>query len=66
MYKTVKVEVNALLGTFVDVEVYCDNEGYPEIECLYDAVRKAIIDKFGVDNSDAILNSITINGWKFK
>ena len=66
MYKTVKVEVNALLGTFIDVEVYCFIEGYPEAECLYDAVRTAIIDKFGVDNSDAILNSITINGWKFK
>ena len=66
MYKMVKVEVNALLGTFIDVEVCCDNEGYPEAECLYDTVRTAIIDKFGIDNSDAILNSITINDWKFK
>ena len=66
MHKKVKVEVNAVLGTFIEVDVLCDDEGYIESENLYLAVKKAIKDKYKIDNIETVLNSININNWKYK
>ena len=66
MHKKVKVEVNAVLGTFIEVDVLCDDEGYIESENLYLAVKQAIKDKYKIDNIETVLNSININNWKYK
>lgn len=66
MHKKVKVEVNAVLGTFIEVDVLCDDEGYVESENLYLAVKQAIKDKYKIDNIETVLNSININNWKYK
>lgn len=62
--KTIKVEVSAELGTFVDVDVPLDEEGYPETDCLNEAVQIAIKDKYNVDNIDTVLNRINIWDWR--
>lgn len=62
--KSITVEVSAELGTFVDVDVPLDEEGYPETDCLNEAVQMAIKDKYNVDNVDTVLNSINIWDWK--
>lgn len=66
MHKKVKVEVNAVLGTFVEVDVLCDDEGYIESENLYLAVKQAIKDKYKIDDIETVLNSININNWRYK
>ena len=66
MHKKVKVEVNAVLGTFVEVDVLCDDEGYIESENLYLTVKQAIKDKYKIDDIETVLNSININNWKYK
>lgn len=66
MHKKVKVEVNALLGTFIEVDVLCDDEGYIDSENLYESVKQAIKDKYQIDNMETVLNSININNWKYK
>lgn len=62
--KTITVEVSAELGTFVDVDVPLDEEGYPETDCLNEAVQIAIKDKYNVDNVDTVLNKINIWDWR--
>ena len=66
MHKKVKVEVNAVLGTFVEVDVLCDDEGYIESENLYLTVKQAIKDKYKIDDIETVLNSININNWRYK
>lgn len=66
MHKKIKVEVNAVLGTFIEVDVLCDNEGYVESENLYLAVKQAIKDKYKIDDIETVLNSININNWRYK
>ena len=66
MHKKVKVEVNAVLGTFVEVDVLCDDEGYIESENLYLAVKQAIKNKYKIDDIETVLNSININNWRYK
>lgn len=66
MHKKVKVEVNAVLGTFIEVNVLCDDEGYIESENLYLAVKQTIKDKYKIDDIETVLNSININNWKYK
>lgn len=66
MHKKIKVEVNAVLGTFIEVDVLCDDEGYIESENLYLAVKQAIKDKYKIDDIETVLNSININNWKYK
>lgn len=66
MHKKVKVEVNAVLGTFIEVNVLCDDEGYIESENLYLTVKQAIKDKYKIDDIETVLNSININNWKYK
>lgn len=66
MHKKVKVEVNAVLGTFIEVDVLCDDEGYIESENLYLAVKQAIKDKYKIDDIETVLNSININNWRYK
>ena len=62
--KIITVEVSAELGTFVDVDVPLDEEGYPETDCLNEAVRIAIKDKYNIDNVDTVLNEINIWDWR--
>lgn len=64
LIKNITVEVSAELGTFVDVDVPFNEEGYPEIDYLNKAVRIAIKDKYNIDNVDTVLNSINIWNWK--
>lgn len=66
MHKKVKVEVNAVLGTFIEVNVLCDDKGYIDSENLYLAVKQAIKDKYKIDDIETVLNSININNWKYK
>lgn len=66
MHKKIKVEVNAVLGTFIEVDVICDDEGYVESENLYLAVKQAIKDKYKIDDIETVLNSVNINNWKYK
>ena len=66
MLKTAIVEVNATLGTFVKVQIMCDNEGFPEVDCLQEAVKQAIKDKYKIDDDDSILNNLIINNWKLE
>lgn len=66
MHKKVKVEVNAVLGTFIEVNVLCDDEGYIESENLYLTVKQAIKDKYKIDDIETVLNSININNWRYK
>lgn len=66
MHKKVKVEVNAILGTFIEVDVLCDDESYIESENLYLTVKQAIKDKYKIDDIETVLNSININNWKYK
>lgn len=66
MHKKIKAEVNAILGTFIEVDVLCDEEGYIEPENLYLAVEQAIKDKYKIDDIDTVLNNININSWRYK
>ena len=60
----ITVEVNAELGTFVDVDVPLNEKGSPEIDYLNKAVQIAIKNKYNIDNADTVLNSINIWNWK--
>lgn len=60
----ITVEVNAELGTFVDINVPLNEKGYLEIDYLNKAVQIAIKDKYNIDNVDTVLNSINIWNWK--
>ncbi len=64
--KKVLVEVNAELGTIVEVEVECDDTGYPYTDHMKEVVENELRNKYSIDNKDTILNDVLIWGWDFK
>ena len=64
-YVKVRAEVTIDIGTMVDVFVEVDEEGYPDIEDLREAVIEVLCDKF-INNSGDVLSDIHIWDWRFQ
>ena len=65
-YSNIIVEATADISAIIEVEVEVDEDGYPILEDLQEAVKKAFIKRFNIENVDNVLNDIHIWGWRFK
>ena len=64
-YAKVRAEVTVDIGTMIDVFVEVDEEGYPDMEDLREAVIEVLCDKF-INNSGDVLSDIHIWDWRFQ
>ena len=64
-YAKVRAEVTVDIGTMVDVFVEVDEDGYPNIEDLREAVIEVLRNKF-INNSGDVLSDIHIWDWRFQ
>ena len=64
-YAKIRAEVTIDIGTMVDVFVEVDEEGYPDIEDLREAVIEVLCNKF-INNSGDVLSDIHIWDWRFQ
>lgn len=64
-YAKIRAEVTVDIGTMVDVFVEIDEEGYPDIEDLREAVIEVLRDRF-INNSEDVLSDIHIWDWRFQ
>ena len=64
-YAKVRAEVTVDIGTMVDVFVEIDEDGYPNIEDLREAVIEVLRNKF-INNSGDVLSDIHIWDWRFQ
>jgi hypothetical protein len=64
-YAKIRAEVTIDIGTMVDVFVEIDEEGYPDIEDLREAVIEVLRDRF-INNSGDILSDIQIWDWRLQ
>ena len=64
-YAKVRAEVTVDIGTMVDVFVEVDEDGYPDMEDLREAVIEALCNKF-INNSGDVLSDIHIWDWRFQ
>jgi hypothetical protein len=64
-YAKIRAEVTIDIGTMVDVFVEVDEEGYPDIEDLREAVIEVLRDRF-INNSGDILSDIQIWDWRLQ
>ena len=64
-YAKVRAEVTVDIGTMVDVFVEVDEDGYPNMEDLREAVIEALCNKF-INNSGDVLSDIHIWDWRFQ
>lgn len=64
-YIKVRAEVTVDIGTMVDVLVEADEDGYPDMEDLREAVIDALCNKF-INNSGDVLSDIHIWDWRFQ
>jgi hypothetical protein len=64
-YAKIRAEVTVDIGTMVDVFVEVDEDGYPNIEDLREAVIEVLCNKF-INNSGDVLSDIHIWDWRFQ
>jgi hypothetical protein len=64
-YVKVRAEVTVDIGTMVDILVEADEDGYPDMEDLREAVIEVLRDRF-INNSGDILSDIHIWDWRFQ
>lgn len=64
-YAKIRAEVTIDIGTMVDVFVEVDEEGYPDIENLREAVIEVLRDRF-INNGGDILSDVHIWDWRFQ
>ena len=64
-YAKVRAEVTVDIGTMVDVFVEVDEDGYPDMEDLREAVIEVLCNKF-INNSGDVLSDIHIWDWRFQ
>ena len=64
-YAKIRAEVTIDIGTMVDVFVEVDEDGYPDMEDLREAVIEVLCDKF-INNSGDVLSDIHIWDWRFQ
>jgi hypothetical protein len=64
-YAKVRAEVTVDIGTMVDVFVEVDEDGYPNIEDLREAVIEVLCNKF-INNNEDVLSDIHIWDWRFQ
>jgi hypothetical protein len=64
-YAKIRAEVTIDIGTMVDVFVEVDEDGYPDIEDLREAVIEVLRDRF-INNSEDVLSDIQIWDWRLQ
>ena len=64
-YAKMRAEVTVNIGTMVDVFVEVDEDGYPNIEDLREAVIEVLCNKF-INNSGDVLSDVHIWDWRFQ
>ena len=64
-YAKVRAEVTVDIGTMIDVFVEVDEDGYPDMEDLREAVIEVLYNKF-INNSGDVLSDIHIWDWRFQ
>lgn len=64
-YAKIKAEVTVDIGTMIDVFVEVDEDGYPDMEDLREAVIEVLRNKF-INNSGDVLSDIHIWDWRFQ
>lgn len=64
-YAKVRAEVTVDIGTMIDVFVEVDEDGYPDMEDLRNAVIEVLGNKF-INNSGDVLSDIHIWDWRFQ
>ena len=64
-YAKVRAEVTVDIGTMIDVFVEVDEDGYPNIEDLREAVIEVLCDKF-INNNEDVLSDIHIWDWRLQ
>lgn len=64
-YAKVRAEVTVDIGTMIDVFVEVDEDGYPNIEDLREAVIEVLCNKF-INNNEDVLSDIHIWDWRFQ
>ena len=64
-YAKIRAEVTVDIGTMVDVFVEVDEDGYPDMEDLREAVIEVLCNKF-VNNSGDVLSDVHIWDWRFQ
>ena len=64
-YAKVRAEVTVDIGTMIDVFVEVDEDGYPDMEDLRNAIIEVLCDKF-INNSGDVLSDIHIWDWRFQ
>lgn len=64
-YAKVRAEVTVDIGTMIDVFVEVDEDGYPDMEDLREAIIEVLGNKF-INNSGDVLSDIHIWDWRFQ
>ena len=64
-YAKVRAEVTVDIGTMVDIFVEVDEDGYPDMEDLREAVIEILRNKF-INNSGDVLSDVHIWDWRFQ
>lgn len=64
-YAKVRAEVTVDIGTMIDVFVEVDEDGYPDMEDLREAIIEVLRNKF-INNSEDVLSDIHIWDWRFQ
>ena len=64
-YAKIRAEVTVDIGTMIDVFVEVDEDGYPAMEDLREAVIEVLCNKF-INNSGDVLSDVHIWDWQFQ
>ena len=64
-YAKIRAEVTVDIGTMIDIFVEVDEDGYPDMEDLREAVIEVLCNKF-INNSGDVLSDIHIWDWRFQ
>ena len=64
-YAKIRAEVTIDIGTMVDVFVEVDEDGYPDMGDLREAIIEALCNKF-INNNEDVLSDIHIWDWRFQ
>ena len=64
-YAKVRAEVTVDIGTMIDIFVEVDEDGYPNMEDLREAVIEVLCNKF-INNSGDVLSDVHIWDWRFQ
>lgn len=63
-YAKIRAEVTVDIGTMIDVFVEVDEDGYPDMEDLREAIIEVLRNKF-INNSEDVLSDVHIWDWQF-